>query len=100
MEFLSRRKLCSGREFFLNTGKSATLIRKRRLRMKERYVLRSEVTKKAFKDLFGCDASRFEGVKVYVDSAGYGPRFASILEECGIDVSYFTKQKDGIILDA
>jgi len=62
------------------------------------YVLRSEVTKKAFQDLFGCDADRFAGVKVYVDGQGYGTMFKGVLEDCGMNISTFMKGKDGVIL--
>lgn len=67
-------------------------------KMNEAYVLRSEVTKKAFKDLFGCDAGRFAEVKVYVSQEGYGGMLIGVLKDCGIDVSSFMKTRDGIIL--
>ena len=62
------------------------------------FVRQSDVTKKAFKDLFGCDPSRFEGVKIYVDGQGAGPLFASTLEGCGMNISSFMGTNNGIIL--
>ncbi len=64
----------------------------------DHYVLQSEINKKAFKDLFGCDASKFTNVKVYVDGQGYGQLLISVLKECGMDVSSFMKHKNGITL--
>ena len=62
------------------------------------FVRQSDVTKKAFEDLFGCDPSRFDGVKIYVDGQGAGTLFASVLEDCGMNISSFMETNKGIIL--